>query len=131
MKKLVVAVVAALALTANAAPQDTPTAPGKYSYSNFQRMPMPPETNERQCDVYSRAANQMIEMRRDGITYAVAFEDVNRIDVWNEKVVMIAMLGAAYSKEGRTAWRDPRSAEWSVMRKCTAWLYNNNQRETM
>ncbi|MGG2044793.1 hypothetical protein [Burkholderia gladioli] len=127
MRKTIAALAIACAALTGTAHAAAPKAPGAYAYGNFQNVVMPPGTDKRKCDVYSRAAAQMVEMRNDGITYAVAFEDVNRIDVINEKIFMIMMLGAAYSKDGRTAWRDPRSADWSVMRKCTAWLYNNQQ----
>ncbi|WP_253566728.1 hypothetical protein ABEG10_21370 [Burkholderia cenocepacia] len=89
----------------------------------FQDMPFPPGTDDSMCDVYSKAASQITEMRNDRITLAVALEDVGRIDVVDQRIVLSMMTRAAYSNQGRKAWKDPRSAEWSVMRKCTNWLY--------
>ncbi|WP_244912060.1 hypothetical protein [Burkholderia aenigmatica] len=118
MRGILVAVLAFAIGAAHAAPSDN-----EIAYGMFQDMRFPPGTDESMCDVYSKAVSQITEMRNDRITLAVALEDVGRIDVVEQRVVLSLMTRAAYSNQGRKAWKDPRSAEWSVMRKCTNWLY--------
>ncbi|HGO6070902.1 TPA: hypothetical protein ACK3Q6_006269 [Burkholderia cepacia] len=95
----------------------------EISYGMFQDMNFPPGTDESMCDVYSQAAGQITEMRNDRITLAAALEDVGRIDVIDERIFLTVMTRAAYSKQGRNVWKDPRSALWSVQSKCNKWLY--------
>ncbi|WP_232458247.1 hypothetical protein [Burkholderia ubonensis] len=118
MRGILVAVLAFAFGVAHAAQSDN-----EIAYGMFQDMPFPPGTDDNMCAVYSKAASQITEMRNDHITLAVALEDVGRIDVVDQRIVLSMMTRAAYSNQGRKAWKDPRSAEWSVMRKCTNWIY--------
>ena len=126
--KWIFAVTLSLSLLASSFAQAKTDAKGnEIAYGMFQDMGFPPGTNRNMCDVYSQAASQITEMRNDRITLSAALEDVGRIDVPDERVFLTMMTRAAYSKQGRKVWKDPRSALWSVQGKCNKWLYKRNE----
>ncbi|WP_244911993.1 hypothetical protein [Burkholderia aenigmatica] len=124
--KWILAVTLSLSLLASSFAQaNTDAKDNEIAYGMFQDMGFPPGTNRNMCDVYSQAASQITEMRNDRITLSAALEDVGRIDVPDERVFLTVMTRAAYSKQGRKVWKDPRSALWSVQGKCNKWLHGS------